>query len=79
MYNGTYQIIFAAFSRWLVPGKRGYKEVFNPITVAADLNAAGTSEMAGNFFWQNSFVTPLARIPFKSHAIELLQDMSHVA
>ena len=34
-------------------GRRGYKEVFNPTTMAADLKAAGTSEMAGNFFWQN--------------------------
>ena len=55
-------------------GKSGYKEVFNPITVAADLKAAGASEMAGNFFWQNSFLTPLAGIPFNSRAMELLQE-----
>ena len=30
-------------------GKSGYKEVFLPTTVATDLNAAGESEMAGNF------------------------------
>lgn len=55
-------------------GKHGYKEVFNPTTMAADLKAAGTSEMAGNFFWQNSFLTPLAGIPFNSRAMELLQE-----
>ena len=42
--------------------------------MAADLKAAGTSEMAGNFFWQNSFLTPLAGIPFNSRAMELLQE-----
>ena len=46
-------------------GKTGYKEIFDPALVAADLKSAGTSEMAGNFFWQNSFVSPLAGVPIQ--------------
>ena len=55
-------------------GKSGYNDVFLPTTVATDLNAAGESEMAGNFFWQNSFLTPLAGIPFNSRAMEIMQE-----
>ena len=42
--------------------------------MATDLNAAGESEQAGDFLWQNSFLTPLAGIPFNSRAMELLQE-----
>eukprot|EP00971_Amphidinium_carterae_P083913 1660611-Amphidinium_carterae.1 len=35
-------------------GKTGYKDIFNPEIVLADLKHAQISEMAGNFFWQNS-------------------------
>eukprot|EP00971_Amphidinium_carterae_P083914 1660613-Amphidinium_carterae.1 len=35
-------------------GKTGYKDIFNPEIVLADLRHGQISEMAGNFFWQNS-------------------------
>ena len=39
-----------------------------------DLSATGMSEMAGNFFWQNSLQVPLAGVPLNSRAIQLLVD-----
>eukprot|EP00971_Amphidinium_carterae_P028876 568144-Amphidinium_carterae.1 len=41
-------------------GKTGYKDIFNPEIVKTDLKHAQMSEMACNFFWQNSLQVPLA-------------------
>ena len=59
-------------------GKSGYKDVFDPSTVAADMSAAGTSETAGNFFWQNSLLPPLPGVPFNQQAIEIFQDLGPI-
>ena len=55
-------------------GKSGYKDIFNAETVRRDLSATGMSEMAGNFFWQNSLQVPLAGVPLNSRSIQLLVD-----
>ena len=53
-------------------GKSGYKDIFNKEQYQKDLKSAGTSESAGNFFWQDLFWVPLAGVPVNRRSIDVL-------
>ncbi len=55
-------------------GKAGYKDVFTQAKLSQDLQNAGMSEQAGNFFWQDSFLVPLAGVPLNPQSVAILRD-----
>ena len=57
-----------------IAGKTGHKGVFAQERFKEDLLAAGISEQAGNLFYQNSFLVPLAGVPFNRQSMEILRD-----
>ena len=54
-----------------ITGKAGYKDVFTQERFKEDLLAAGISEQAGNLLHQNSFLVPLAGVPFNLSLIHI--------
>ena len=57
-----------------ITGKTGYKDVFTQTKFKSDMLAAGISEQAGNFFYQNSFLVPLAGVPLNRQSMDILRD-----
>ena len=56
-----------------ITGKTGYKDVFTQERLTEDLLAAGISEQAGSLLYQNSFLVPLAGVPFNRQSMEILR------
>lgn len=57
-----------------VTGKAGYKDTFTQAQLESDLKNAGISEQAGNLFWQDSFLVPIAGIPMNTQAMTMMMQ-----